>query len=531
MPDSAADCARLPIRAVAGWHPVPAIACAIAATVPSSMVAAADPSSGFTAPERETVVALPAPILVDLDPMHPIHRDVPPLDVLDLIDDPVESRPRIGGFGRLRDTVDPTVGRRGIGGLDLSWRADERISIAVVAGGRMNAIDGGRIGAAPGPTVLEEAETSLENLAGRPTSFDGLGFGGELASEVSPFEAGRVFQSAGTEDDLRAAFLATRAVFQPGRGTRFGFVVTNGGSEDGDVSVFGFDLSQELAGHRLDAWVQQSSGIAGDGDGEQDRSAIGASLAGRVVGLSYSMGWRRIGDGFESGLGNAGRPGSHALSGRLDWGIDLVELPLVKRWEFGVRARYDTDLDFEANTLGLNLDATRLLMESGDRIEFGLRQIRRQDGVNLDEIDTHERFRLAVISDPRQAVRWRSEVTFGDPDDTVGTSWRGSARWSPGGGFDLGGTIRVDRPIDGGETRETMRTAIDGGFRIGAVADIRSRVDYDAANEAISLGQGIGIRLRNAASVSITVEQKLPSTRGVDQVSRFRARVGGRFEF
>ena len=219
------------------------------------------------------------------------------------------------------------------------------------------------------------------------------------------------------------------------------------------------------------------------------------------------------------------------MSGTLDWGIDLVDLPLVRRWEFGVRARYDTDLDFDAGTLGLDIDATRLLMENGDRIEFGLRQTRRQDRLDLDEPETHDRFRLAVISDPSKSVRWRSEVAFGDPEGTVGTAWKGSARWSPGGGFDLGGTVKVDRPIDGRETRETMQTAVDGGFRIGNATDIRSRVNYDAGEQRISLGQGIGFRLDHAASVSITIEQKLPSTRDIDQLAEFRARIGGRFEF
>lgn len=540
MPDSAIDCAEPTTRASFGSRFVCVLVPSISVALLSSTTAMATPTApgsvGPATPDRavpadRVSAGMPAPILIDVDLMNPVDRDVPTLDVLDLIDEPIEMRPRIGGFGRLQDTADPTVGNRGIGGLDVSWRADEFISVALVAGGRMNAIDEGRFGAATGPSDFEASPKPLANLTGRPTSFDGLGFGGELGSEVAPFDPNRVFQASGTEDDLRATFLATRAVIEPGQGTRLGFVATNGGSGDGDVSVFGFDVSQQLGDHRLDAWVQQSSGLAGSEEAEQDRSAIGASLAGRIEGLSYSMGWRRIGDGFESGLGTTGRTGSHALSGRLDWGVDLVDLPLVRRWEFGVRARYDTDLDFEANTLGLNIDATRLLMESGDRIEFGLRQMRRQDGVELDEVETHERFRLAVISDPRQSVQWRSEVTFGDPEGTVGTSWRGSARWSPGGGFVLGGTIRVDRPIDGGETRETMRTAVDGGFRIGTVADIRSRVDYDAVDERISLGQGIGLRLDHAASMSITVEQRLPSTRRVDRTAEFRARIGGRFEF
>ena len=76
---------------------------------------------------------------------------------------------------------------------------------------------------------------------------------------------------------------------------------------------------------------------------------------------------------------------------------------------------------------------------------------------------------------------------------TVGTAWRGIGCWSPVASI-WGGRSR-DRPIDGRETRETMQTAVDGGFRIGNAADIRSRVNYDAGQQRISLGQGIGFRL------------------------------------
>lgn len=457
-----------------------------------------------------------------------------PLDVLLRRPSGGEAMPALGGFGRVSRSDDPTRGELGVGGLDLSWRPDDMLSVGLVAGGRMDVIDGGRAGASPidldlidpGPWPTDPVPA----LAARARAFDGLGFGGESAAEVSPFVTDRAFQAPRAADDLRGTFLATRAVLRPIDGTSVGLVATRGGGRDGDASLVGVDVAQDLFGQRVEAWIQQAMG-GGVGDEESDRAAMGASLGGAVGGVRYGVGWRRIGDGFESGLGSTGARGSHAMTGRLGWTLPIEAVPFVRSWEFGVRARFDTDLEFDPRRLQLDIDALRLVTTTGDTVEFGIRQQRSGTGERFVQADLVERFRVAVASSGSRPLRLGAGFEFGDDIRGTAASWNGTARWSPGGGFDLGGSLALDRTLDDRRATDTIRTAVDGGFGLGRIGNLRTRVGFDAARARVSVGQSIGLDLDHGASISVAIEQEWPTLPEPGHEGTVRARIGGSFEF
>lgn len=438
--------------------------------------------------------------------------------------------PRLSGFGRVAAPEDPTRGDLGVGGIDLAWRPDELISVGVVAGGRMDAFGGGTTGR-PACDSSPIDSNPMPRLAARATAFDGLGFGGESATEVSPVLGDRLFQAANTGDDLRGTFLATRAVLRPVAGTSVGVVATRGGGVDGDASLVGFDVAHAIAGQRVDAWVQQSMGASGPGDEESDRAAVGASLGGAVGGVRYGVGWRRIGDGFTSGLGSAGTPGSHAMTGRLGWSLPLDAIPFLRTWEFGVRARVDTDLALDPMRMQLDIDAMRLVATSGDVMEFGIQQARRATDETFSETALVERFRVAVASNPGRPLRLGAGLTFGDPQGSTAATWQGTARWAPSGGFDLGGTLALDRTLDERRAVDTIRTAVEGGFGVGRSGNLRARVGFDAAQARLTIGQSLGVDLDRVTSISLAIEQEWPTAADVADDGVVRVRVGGSFRF
>ena len=462
-------------------------------------------------------------------------RDLEPLDFLHRRPTGGETLPTVGGFGRIARSEDPTRGDLGVGGLDLSWRPDDMLSVGLVAGGRMDAIGGGRPGVGaidhdlldPGPWPSDPVPA----LAARARAFDGLGFGGESASEVSPFQINRAYRASGSADDLRSTFLATRAVLRPVDGTSVGFVATRGGGADGDASLVGVDVAQNVAGQRVEAWIQQAMGASGPGEPESDRAAMGASLGGAVGGVRYGVGWRRIGDGFESGLGSTGARGSHAMTGRVGWSLPIEAIPFVRTWEFGVRARFDTDLEFDPRRLQLDIDAMRLVATTGDALEFGIRQERAGVGGDFMQADLVERFRVAVASSGSRPLRLGAGFEFGDEVRGTAASWNGTARWAPGGGFDLGGSLALDRTLDDRRATDTIRTAVDGGFGLGRIGNLRTRVGFDAARARVSVGQSIGLDLDHGASISVAIEQEWPTLPEPGQEGTVRARIGGSFEF
>lgn len=458
----------------------------------------------------------------------------PDLDILQLVKKPSLTAPVIDGFGQIQPPSDPEDGELGIGGLEMAWNPDELFSVAMVVGGRMGAMDSDWSAAEhqdTGPSFDE----AITGLTGAPTAFNGLGFGGLFGAEIDPFNAGRVFVPNQAEDDLAAAFIATRAKFRPSEATTFGFVATRGGAASQDTSIFGFDVAQEIGEHQVEAWLQQSLGSSDRSKVESDRSAIGASLGGDLFGLRYAVGWRRIGDGFESGLGATGARGSHAMLGRIDGGIALESIPFLRRWEFGLQARVDTDLELDPNAVDLDIDAIRLVATTGDRLEFGVRQAKRIQTQEFSEtereIETHERYRIGISSNPSRSVQWQGQVDFGDPEANIVATWKGRARWSPGGGFQIGGMLAADRRLDDRRTNETLRAAVDGGFGIGRAGTVRSRFGFDGSSSQVSLGHSIGWNLDHNASIAISVEQDLPVIVMDGRTPVTRTRLSGRFEF
>ncbi|MDE0889945.1 MAG: hypothetical protein OSA40_10850 [Phycisphaerales bacterium] len=464
----------------------------------------------------------------------PRRRD---LEVLDLIlrkELNGGSMPRVGAFGRISGVEDPTRGTLGIGGIDIDWRPSSTLAVAVVAGGRIDASDAFRA-ADQDQTGWQKDVAGFDapvRLANRSVAFDGLGFGGESAAEANPFAGDRLFSTPSEAEGLERNFLATRAVLRPSAGSSFGLVATRGGGRDGDASLLGFDVDQMIAGQRVQAWVQHAMGHSGNSEVQADRSAVGASIGGAIGSIKYGIAWRRLGDGFESGLGNVGSIGSHAMLARMGWSIPLEGLGFLKSWQFGIRTRVETDLEFDPRSVDLVIDAARFLTVTGDQVSFGIEQKRRVVGdANVVKNDRRDRFRVGIDTNPSRPLRLLGSVAFGDPVGVVDSAWEGAARWRAAPGIDLGGVIAFDHRIDGIATGDTLRTSFDGRATLDERATLAAGITFDAAQERISLGQQIGLKLRGGATVSLHIDQDLPSNRDSQSKPALRASIKGSFQF
>ena len=462
--------------------------------------------------------------------------DFEALDLLLREDQRSETMPKVNGFGRVNGVEDPACGILGIGGVDLDWRPSRTLSVAVVAGGRIDrsrAFESERTAASSSP-FLERDAWAGPKLASRSSAFDGLAFGGESAAEANPFAGERLFATPAEARGLERNFFATRAVFRPADGSSIGLIATRGGGLTGDSSLFGFDLDQRIAGQRVQAWVQHAMGDAAEDEQDTDRSAVGASIDGSLGGVKYGVAWRRLGEHFDSGLGRTGTAGTHAITGRMGWSLPLEGMPFVKSWEFGVRTRFDTDLQLESRSIDLSIDAARFQMETGDRISFGIDQRIRTAVKPFEDdfTDRRERFRVGIDTNPSRPFQFGGSIAFGDPVGVVETSWRGGARWKAAPGLDLSGEVAIDRRIDGIAAGDTLRTALNGRARIASDMTLAGRFGFDAGRERVSLGQEIGFRIARNASLSMRLDQDVPFQSKVGGGRPvLRASVRGSFEF
>ena len=458
------------------------------------------------------------------------------LDVLGLVPASNATPARIKAVGRLNGGDDPGDATLGMGGVDLSWRPDKRISIAMIAGGMMDRFDGGGsdpTGRKPRSAFRDPlARDPLGSLAGRTAAFDGLDFGGFSAAAVKPFDHGRAMRVSTKRDRLQSMFMATRAIMRPADGTSIGFIATHGGSLEEDRSLFGVDLGHEIGGHRVDLWFQQSLGSLEEDDvSTQDRMALGASLGGSIASLRYRLGWRQVGESFESGLGSSGSGGVNSLLGSLDWGAPISGLSFIERVEIGVAAIVDADADFDPNKVDIEIDAIRFVGSAGHRIELGMIQKMRPDLITGEGLSSQEQYRVAVVSDPSLPLKLQGQVDLGEHHSDSAARWNGSARWTPGGGFHLGGSVRAESRTDEIELRETLQTSIESGFSLGQDAAFRSSLGFDSARDRLSLGHSLGLTLQTNAALSIRLEQQLPVTTDSQEPVQIRASIGGKFEF
>ncbi|MAD20227.1 MAG: hypothetical protein CMJ52_08600 [Planctomycetaceae bacterium] len=462
-------------------------------------------------------------------------RDLEALDLLLRDERSSEARPRVNGFGRVSGIDDPARGTLGVGGVDLDWRPSRTLSVAVVAGGRIDRSRAFELQPTDVPSSLdlEREDRKRPNLASRSSAFDGLAFGGESAAEANPFVADRVFSTPSAARGLESNFLATRAIFRPADGSSFGIIATRGGGVTGDASLLGFDLDQRIAGQRVQAWVQHAMGDGPEEGRDADRSAVGASIDGDLGGVKYGVAWRRLGEDFDSGLGRTGDAGTHAITGRMGWSLPLEGMPFIKSWEFGVRTRFDTDLQFESRNMDLSIDAARLRTVTGDRISFGIDQRIRTAPPTLENefTDRRERFRVGIDTNPGRPFQFGGSIAFGDPIGVVETSWRGGARWKAAPGLDFSGEIAIDRRVDGIAAGETLRTAVNSRARIASDTTIAARLGFDAARERVSMGQEIGFRIARNARLSMRLDQDLVIPGNADARPVFRASVRGSFDF
>ncbi|MEE2895610.1 MAG: hypothetical protein VX726_07690 [Planctomycetota bacterium] len=464
-----------------------------------------------------------------LDPGHPGFAPESTLDILQATAPVRTTGPRLRGFGRVLAAEDPTAAALGTGGVDLSWRPDDRLAIAMVAGGGLDRLDRSRIDTS---LLAEDWPTDpVRALRAGPTSFNGLDFGGWNAAAVSPFQAGRATAVRGGGTGRDSGFMATRALFKPIAGTSVGFVATHAGAQDG--SVVGVDVAQSVGAHRVDAWFQQSLGGAGEPTSErdEDRTAMGASVTGRVVGIEYAFGWRRVGTNFDSELGSSGDRGTHAMTGRLGWSQPLSGIPLLARWEFGVDADVESDLRSESERLRLSIDAMRLVTEDGHTVEVGLDHAQDDDGLEGPSAGGIDRVRIGIRTRRDLPITMSARLDLAGPSDRREARWTGTARWSPGGGFDLGGSVLVEQAPESIAEEDTVVTRLDGGFGVGRSGNVRSRLDFDSRTGRLSFRHAVGVRLSSNATLSLSLEQDLPiASRSTERVD-LRARFGGRIEF
>ena len=132
---------------------------------------------------------------------------------------------------------------------------------------------------------------------------------------------------------------------------------------------------------------------------------------------------------------------------------------------------------------------------------------------------------------PTAPLKLKGQVDLGESGSDAAAIWNGAARWTPGGGFHLGGSVRAESRTDDRELRETLLTSIDGGFQVGQHAAVKSSLGFDSARDRLSLGHSVGWSLQNNASLSIRFEQQLPIMAGADESIHIRASIGGKFEF
>ena len=486
---------------------------------------------GWTWSETELMAATTPPYpSLELQPSTP-WSDAGSLDILELVPTSTSTPPKIEAIGRLNGRADPNDGTLGMGGVDLSWRPDERISIAMIAGGMMDRFDEGDVRGS-GLDADSGSRDPLALLGGRTSAFDGLDFGGFSATSVTPFDSGRAMTPSTNEDRLRSMFMATRAIVKPGDGTSIGFVATHGGSMEPDRSLVGVDLGQQIGNHRVDVWIQQSLGsMREDAISNEDRMALGASLGGSIDSLRYRVGWTQIGESFESGLGRSGSGSANSLLGSMDWKVPIRSLNLIDRVEIGVAAVVDADAEFDPNKVDIKVDAIRFVTNEGHRLELGMVQQLRPDAIDGVGLSSQERYRMAVVSDPSSPFKVQGQVDLGEQGSGSNAIWNGTARWNPGGGFHLGGSVRAESRNEDLELRETILTSIDGGFKVGGDAAFQSSMGFDSARDRLSVRQSVGWSFQNNAALSIRFEQQLPiSTASTDPV-QIRASIGGKFEF
>ncbi len=138
---------------------------------------------------------------------------------------------------------------------------------------------------------------------------------------------------------------------------------------------------------------------------------------------------------------------------------------------------------------------------------------------------------MAVVSDPGAALKLLGQVDLGEYGSNGAATWNGAARWTPGGGFHLGGSIRAESRTDDMELKETLLTSIDGGFSVGENASFQSSLGFDSARDRLSVGHSVGWSFQGNAALSIRVEQQLPVTTASVEPILVRASIGGKIEF
>ena len=437
------------------------------------------------------------------------------IPVLDASTRTVENLPELGAFVRRdaggrgdRDLV-------GAGGVDMRWRLDELLDVAVV------------VGAALETDPLDEDAWSTRNLAGRSTAFDGMDFGGRSARDATPFDPGAALARRADRDGLDASFLAARAAFRPGRDTRIGMIATASGDAAG-LGLVGVDVAQRIAGHEIRGWIQQRTGVV-DAAEESDRSAFGASIGGRFESIRYEVDWRRIGDGFESDLGSVRGIGSQSFGGRLGWGVDLGESTFLRRVDLGVRGRFESDLDLLERRVDVGLDALTLTTAWGDRFTFGVDQS--EASVAETSVASSSEVTVGWISSDRLPIQIGNELRIADRDLDSRTTWRTRTRWRAGHAVSITGDLDWSRSdVQDGRRESHFRTSLGADVGVDARTVARASIVVDSATSICSLRQSIGWRMGDRSEVDLAIEQRLP-TGAVDRGGEVRARIGGRITF
>ena len=221
------------------------------------------PSSATTLDSTYSSLALPLDSgIVDLRA-----RD---LEVLDLIlrkDIKDSAMPRVGAFGRISGVEDPTRGTLGVGGIDIDWRPSSTLSVAVVAGGQIDASDAFR------PPMTEVGvdwphghRTTLDDARATGESQRRLRRAGirwrERGSEANPFAGDRLFSTPSGADWPRTQFHR-----DPGGPAALGGIVHSASWRPAAAAskwrprrCWDATSTRSIGGQRVQAWVQHCDG-------------------------------------------------------------------------------------------------------------------------------------------------------------------------------------------------------------------------------------------------------------------------------
>ena len=325
----------------------------------------------------------------------------------------------------------------------------------------------------------------------------------------------------------------------------FGLISTMGNPLDGRTNqLVGADfnyVTSDLEGGKTftaSAFFQQTvtDGVAGIGS-----SAAGIKLQYPNDDWRASFGWFAIGPDYFPALGFANRIGVNEFFGGLSrrWRPDV---DWIRSLRIGGDGYWVSDLDFETESLNLELDVPRIQFERGDTayLELGLNQ----------EVPTEDFLVAGQLLVPKGNYTWSRveagfETTSKEPFEIgVNGGWSGyyggsrlettvDARWQPAPSLLLGGSVQWnDIKLDTGDL-ETWVAAAKINFYLSPLVSWENLVQYDTQSGTVGLNSRFRWSFQDGQEIFLVFNQNVEADDLEFQIARteFVAKIGWTFSF